>query len=654
MSTGAAFQIIANDGKTDKVLNATDLLKQRICDIISERTSAGYQDVLPTIKDIERSHLIPFQSRFRPVVASAFEYQVIQSNSGSVAFGGNATFDLTPFGEFITDSVLNLNLSSCSYAAAAVGSAGTSLGPAVSGATSATSVNITLPSGLVVPSLENTTKNGDTVTIIRRLLFAGAVDENGQGVTSAMSLPDRAFYCDFPGERIIRSVTAVFCANNLDRYFTESYVFYRKTMLHVNKYAAYCRLMGQEVATEAISDTVGSDLGASSVRCVSKVVSGPQTPKALQPALSLWIMLLFNWCVDYKKPILCANIPSGQRQFLFEFATIDDIVFRGPAYWNKFILVEDLFGTPASLSSGTYTLVAATHYAFGGDVSNSWVVHFPVYTNGTLSPPTLNNAALYVNNIFTLAEIHDIYIDRIGFNLIRVHVRHTAGVNTSSNSLQLNNFKYPVEYFWFGIMRTSNRTGPAAGVNGTTRDNRADFWHRFTSPTRRMLLSTGNRSHVMAVATGATGTVSHTGAFVADVAADTRITLAQGNSSMMIEETSNITTLGIKVYAVDLYRSTNSRFFSDYIPYQYGGQNLKGSEDSGIMFVNFTYAPGDNQFGAYVNTSRVREFYVEYNSATIGSVDSNNATISGTVHAEGSALNFLVQTEGSVTIRYIT
>jgi len=47
--------------------------------------------------------------------------------------------------------------------------------------------------------------------------------------------------------------------------------------------------------------------------------------------------------------------------------------------------------------------------------------YLPVYTNGAMNYPSLKSISLYNNNIFTLPVIHDLYIKRIGFSLVRIH-----------------------------------------------------------------------------------------------------------------------------------------------------------------------------------------------------------------------------------------
>ena len=50
--------MIANDGKADRMIMATELLNQRIKDIMCARAKAGYPDPTPTLADIERTHVL--------------------------------------------------------------------------------------------------------------------------------------------------------------------------------------------------------------------------------------------------------------------------------------------------------------------------------------------------------------------------------------------------------------------------------------------------------------------------------------------------------------------------------------------------------------------------------------------------------------------
>ncbi len=649
MSSGGAFQIIANDGKTDKMIFSTEMLKKRICEITDVRRARGYQETLPTIRDIEQTHFIPFQDRFQPVVACASEYQVIQNSSGSVSFSSTATFDITPFGEFINDMILNLNLSTTSYAAAAVNAATANLGPA-DNSTSATSVDITLPTGEVLPSVENSTVNGVACTTIRRLRFRRRVTEGGFEIPDGSTIADRVMYCEFPGERIIRMNTCNFCSNKLDDYTFNDYVTFRQFELEPNKYVAYCKLMGQEVHKRTVSTPFEVSGTHPLSRKITNVVCGPQTPQVVQPALSLFIPFLFDFNRSVKRPMFSVGLPAGQRIFTIDLAAVDDIVFRAPAYYDECVLFEDRFTTQLTPTGGTYTLVGNTHRVGGGQATRATVLLYPQYTNGALSAPTFNNTNLYVNNIFTLTEIQDIYSARISFNLFRVHVRHQTGVNTSSQAIQLTGFKYPIESFSVGIYRSEYRNAPSTPAA----ERRHDMWDKFSTVTTNTVLQGSQRAVLCSALVGTPWTVATTNV-TASLATDTvELLVATGTSETVQTLSSNVSTMEVRVFSVSLYRALTSRFYNEYLPYAYGGSKLQCPTDPGLLFVNFTRNPNEMQVAGHLNASRAREFFIDYVSPTVGSVSSSGATITGTFLANGRAVNFILQNEGSVNIRYIT
>jgi hypothetical protein len=67
MSAGGVFKLIANDGKADRMIMATELLNQRIKDIMCMRAKQGFADPTPTLVDIERTHILFINAHFKPL-----------------------------------------------------------------------------------------------------------------------------------------------------------------------------------------------------------------------------------------------------------------------------------------------------------------------------------------------------------------------------------------------------------------------------------------------------------------------------------------------------------------------------------------------------------------------------------------------------------
>ena len=72
MATGGIFQLITNDGKQDRMLMASALLKQRIDDARRIRESNGESDTTPTLFDIERTHILFTNAHFKPFAAIGY------------------------------------------------------------------------------------------------------------------------------------------------------------------------------------------------------------------------------------------------------------------------------------------------------------------------------------------------------------------------------------------------------------------------------------------------------------------------------------------------------------------------------------------------------------------------------------------------------
>lgn len=73
MATGGIFTIITNDGKQDRMLMATALLHERLRAInaYKTRTNGGRADSLsnlPTLLDIEKTHILFTNAHFKPFI----------------------------------------------------------------------------------------------------------------------------------------------------------------------------------------------------------------------------------------------------------------------------------------------------------------------------------------------------------------------------------------------------------------------------------------------------------------------------------------------------------------------------------------------------------------------------------------------------------
>ena len=329
MSAGGVFKLIANDGKADRMIMATELLNQRIKDIMCMRTREGYPDPTPTLIDIERTHILFVNAHFKPFAAIGFEYNKCRTNAGVPQFGSSVQFSIPQFGDFFNDMVVHATLAATQASVGVV--------PPFPASVTLTDVSLANPlfqsSGLV-----------NALTGVYTKYTQEYVTANGEVVAVGSPAQNYVRYAEFVGERIFKQVSFEVNGNPLDQYTSEAMFFHRKFRLAPNKEVGWKRLVGQEVPVEAYSDLqsfapagaiagagpwTGANLNlldfngqpvagapvspAVSGRKLVSVVSGYQTPMAQQPILDLWIPLIFWFNKDPRLSIASVSIPYGQR-----------------------------------------------------------------------------------------------------------------------------------------------------------------------------------------------------------------------------------------------------------------------------------------------------------------------------------------------------
>lgn len=210
----------------------------------------------------------------------------------------------------------------------------------------------------------------------------------------------------------------------VDEYTNEAVMFHQKFRVAPGKQTGWSRLVGQEVPVAGYTDlcsvagasvfptthtgltqNVGgaaapvSPLNASvTSRELKQVVNGPQTPKATQPALDMWIPLLFWFNRDARLSIASVSIPYGQRFITVELEQQSRLVFTAAS--NLFLRLTTEEFTSAGAGKGTKAAVALQTYR--RSVTQEPVV---VPTSTVSSTQNVNTIDLYINNIFVNPEI---------------------------------------------------------------------------------------------------------------------------------------------------------------------------------------------------------------------------------------------------------
>ncbi len=204
------------------------------------------------------------------------EYQKVTPQSGSASFGNQVIFSLPQFGDFFLDMALNINLSKASAAAGTLGALPDDSDVIVN-QNNQVDATITLLDGSVQHAIDASAE------VLRQFEYLGYIKHDGKLLNAQESVADNVYYCDFPGERMVKTVKFEVNGNPLDDYTQWNYVFDRQFRLKADKKAGYYRNVGQEQALDAKSVPIGDG-----VRYGAHIFNGLQTPKAEQPEWSVW------------------------------------------------------------------------------------------------------------------------------------------------------------------------------------------------------------------------------------------------------------------------------------------------------------------------------------------------------------------------------
>lgn len=676
MSTGGVFTIVANDGKADKLINAYQFLLSRIKEMMNYSSQMG-MDTAAYLMEIEKTHIIHFNRKYKPYVPLGFEYSKVPPQS-TATFGGTALYTIPVYGDFIHDVFVNFKISQGSCNPAPLPPLDKNVLKTGSNATAEPVTDIYID-GQAYPSIDTT--NG----ILRKVLYDYVDPDTGNIVAAGDPVANNIYLCDFPGERIVQKANFTINGNTLDEYDQYAYVFYRNFLLCEDKKVSYYKNMGQEVEVPAYTDIIKNG-----IRQKVSLVMGNQTPKSQLPAVNLFVKLMFWFCKDPGQSLATAAIPYGTRMISIDIASFDSIfklscpiVKRqniityvlekyddtivadptppGPnatdedkqkyAKWlinyaltsrsnstvpqyNVSVLFNPVDAVALEANTPQVNLVdPPDDFIFNQMKSSTY--YLPVnHTASTWNQkPTLSSMHMWINNIFTTSEIHDIYVSKVGFNLIRIHKQQSTSVSSGQNSILLSQFKYPIEYIFFGVVPSTNSLA----------DYDATCWHSFTLSRNRRVSTIVNLLPTKEY--------------------------SSSENLHYIEKIPIINTLKVMVHGVELYHEMDQEFYNSYLSHNY--RRICSPSDTGAMFINFALFPTKYQPSGHINISRAREFYIEFNSNVLGkntveSLGYNSSTINpeirntlpnqlqGTAVACGSAMNFLLISEGNATLRYAT
>ncbi len=610
MATGGIFQIITNDGKQDRMLMATALLHDRLDKIwrVKKALNPGLKDddvrVLPSLIDIEKTHILFTNAHFKPFAAIGFEYNKVRTTSGTPSLGQTLQFSIPQFGDFFHDIAFHCVLS-------------------------------------------------------QPVVTAGG----GVGAQDTPALR----WCNWPGERLLKKVQQEVNGNPLDEYTFHATAAHREYRVAPNKLTAWRRCVGQEESEKGFvrqRDWAGSGALADSFRLSQWVNNGNQTPSATKTAsLEMFVPLLFWYNKDVRLAVPSVAIPYGQRFINIELATASEMVGLVPrgANLGNWAAPGGTLSDPTLVTAELYInnifVNPEVHKIYIKRVGFSLIrVHrqqiMPMSTNEL----HLQQLKWPIEYLFVGAKVRDYFAgstDALRRQYLqdwdRYHVVTDSTYNTSGQVLMRTQ----------ALIATAS-LGVAMGISGAgvvTSGGGAINLNVDVAVGDQLRI--GNSIYIAGAAITAGNTIvglqlaPAPGAAIANAVGNTtsatKITY-QGLEVQTKSVTPILDTLSIQAHGIDLYKEMPAGFFNAYTTYHFGGPNINAPQDSGSLFVPFCLYPGTYQPSGHINVSRAREFYLKYTSA----YQAANPGVALMLVVIASAINFLLISDGSAVLRYST
>jgi hypothetical protein len=685
MASGAVYTMANNDGQMDELLYMSGLLAKRINEITQTRmmayenmTAKGIDtsnfSINPTIADIESSHNLFVSKSYRPYVMIAFEYLRNRPSSGNSNWGNDLLFYPRVFGEFMSDTALYVDLGVFNFT-------DVELQTIVDAANTGTS-NAVLPwntTHTITPTTGGTGTSTSTQNYLTTQTGAVLMDRSQwqiAGLANTTSSLNAALYptpiyvrnyiqyAEFPMHRLITNVAFQVNSTDIDSYGSETDSFFVLFELIPNKKENYYKCVGQELPVAGYSALVTNDdpsLGnpayvpnpaqSASINVARQqigLVNGFQTPKYCQPDFTGFYPNKFDHCNGIRNAIPVLALPNAERAFIYSFCTQLDMFYASPSVFTKTVT------TTWSWSANTATPAAAFITEIQNNVSATSIVPVPTATiGGTLNGPTqINNVVMYINNVFVDPSIHDIYLERIGFSLTRVHRSQQIQMNTNQLEQTVTQFKWPIEFFFLGLRPASSTTSPLSQRN----------WWRFATTTAETGTSWVNVNGFQlsnALTVAGAGFTSATVIPTFGIGGNAISQNFTGPTDILSWDlrVPSIATLKVSLQTIQLYDAYSSQFYNAYLPFTFGGHSISGTEDVSALFITFCFFPNDNGSpSGHVNASRSREFTINITSNTVGysAPTPGNPTVdqSGTIFAVANVINFWLISSGNLFLRF--
>ena len=610
MSSGGIFKLITNDGIQDKLLMASDYLRQRLQLIekinkekaLKNGNNDDHTDIsgswLPTVDLISKTHVIFTNGSFKPFVACGFEYNKI---SMAADFDSTTKFTLTRFGDFINDCVLHIKLTEL------------------------------------------------------------------QG----LSYNDRVRYVSMLGHRLISKVLFTVNGNFMDEYTTDNYNAFYEFHVPSSKRVGWLRNIGQEIPYNAF---LTADPVNDTIRQYLRFGDGNQTFKPFHDSVELWIPLLFwfrevhnalpNGAIPFGQTDISITFSKVSDIVAYSsLNSVDDPLkngypdgnYKAPTISLCELYMNNIFMNPEVsnifIKQFGFSLIRVHNKQNKILTSDSleiklnnlkWpteclYVAFKPQINYTYSQYWQKNAILIPREIQVpvVAQNSD----------LTVHITEISSFTSNTITVEAAHIGDEIDPYDFALIYYAGYYLEIAP--GSPHYNSNDL--------------ESNRYLVTAVYEAAPPVPPYNFKPLITIASNWRVPILDStqfkfykpevviNVATYCKETPVIKTMEVKAYGIVIYSETSESFFNSYLPYRYGNY-MNTPDDRGWYMINFNFFPGAHQPSGYINLSRAREFYLKYKC--LNNVISPSNPVDLIVLAD--SINFLLVSDGSAVLRYST
>lgn len=560
MSTGGKFLLVVNNGLQDKLLNAYDMLKDRINEYIVKKDSSytkqelaqlpadGYlnikDSVLPGLNMIEQTHNIFVNGTYKPCVSTTFEYVKVQPQ-GMLKFGETIVFQPTQVGNFINDMVLHVKIS-----------------------------------GL-----------------------------------RAKDARDRVRYVAFPGHKLLENVQ--FVINNgglIDQYNTDDINNYYLYEIHPEKKANWCKNVGQELPKLGY---LTSDPTYDMQREYRMIGDGYQTLKYTHDTLEMFIPLLF-WFKDIKSALPSHIIPWGQMQVKIKLAEVLDMVGfadygGGGDYYEPKLDVCNLYINNIFTPDEIFQIYAKKF------VFSLIRVH---QQHRELIKMDGNETSILLNNIkYPIENLFFCFKPRENLNFSQ-HWYKTLKLTEKTYKVPVVAKNASTVITGNVVSATSDSAVLSSGLLSAIDDTYDNYDFVITGGSGYNSIDIMKNRYIVKTYNGTTKQITTTNWTGAKPDSTTTFELFTPqlaiNTISYYEETPTVSQIELRLNDIEIWRKTPELFYNSYLSHRFGGA-MATPEDRGTYFIPFNLYPLHHQPTGSVNSSVGRELYLHITSDVISS-----------------------------------